>query len=85
MEYKVIVFDKDIQLTSENTIKVRKGTSLNTVAVKAIEKHVNNSNVYDDIDFMREVNSINRESFEIDDFLDDLESDLDLIISIKLL
>lgn len=81
MKYKVYVTDEDIKESSTSIIEVRKNTSMKTVVLKAVERHVNCFN-YDQLEFMREVKSLHKESDELDEFTESLKQDLDLSIHV---
>lgn len=81
VKYKIYVSDKQDNSKSENVVESRKNTSLKTIVLKGIEKHVEEF-AADPLEFMREVKYLFRESENHVDFIEDLNNELDLLISI---
>ena len=80
MDYKVTVLDNDQNKTLETVVKVRKDATIKRVALKAVEQTVDNLSS-DPLEFMREVNYLFRESYDDEDFLEQLKTDLDLVVT----
>ena len=80
MDYKVTVLDGDQNKTYETVVKVRKDATIKRVALRAVEQIVDNLSS-DPLEFMREVNYLFRESYDDEDFLEQLKTDLDLVIT----
>ena len=83
MKYKVHVKDIQVNIASEVIVEVRKNTSLLTVVVKGIEKHLENHANSENEETLKLVKSFKRESTDVlDVFLNDLKEELDFVIVI---
>lgn len=80
MDYKVTVLDSDQSKTYETVVKVRSDATIKRVALKAVEQTVDKLSS-DPLEFMREVNYLFRESYDDEDFLEQLKIDLDLVVT----
>ena len=80
MEYKVLITDTDTNKDYETLVKVRSDATIKRVVLKAVEQVVESISS-DSLEFMREVNYIYRESYDSDDFVEQLKMDLDLVVT----
>ena len=80
MKYKVLITDTDTNKDYETLVKVRSDATIKRVVLKAVEQVVENISP-DSLEFMREVNYIYRESYDSDDFVEQLKMDLDLVVT----
>lgn len=81
MKFKVYVTDTETKQQSENVVEVRKNTTMKTVVLKGVEKHVEQY-AADPLNFMSEVKSLHREAYDLADLTEWLKQDLDLSVSI---
>ena len=79
MRYNVKVLDKATNKNYEAVVNVRSDASLKRMVLKSIEQIVSHISS-DELEFMREVNYLYRESCDEDDFIEQLKLDLDLIV-----
>lgn len=79
MKYKVIINDTDQNKVHLTLVETRSDASVKRVVLKGIEQVVSDISS-DEVEFMREVNYIYRESCDEDDFMEQLKLDLDLEI-----
>lgn len=83
MKYKIHVEDKQMDIQSEIIVDVRKNTSLLTIVVKGITKHLENNPDSENEETLKLVNYLKRECTDsLEAFLEDLKDELDLNILI---
>lgn len=81
MKYLITVVDNDTNERSENKVDVRKNTTMKTVVLKGVEKHVEQF-AADPLNFMSEVKSLHREAYDLEDFTVWLKQDLEMSVYI---
>lgn len=83
MKYRVNIEDKQMDIKFESIIAVRKRTSLVTVALKGLEKHLENNLDSENEETLKLVNGIKRKcNNDLETFLEDIRSELDFSIVI---